>query len=224
MYHLYHRHLSILIRSDARLSAWYVRTRSEPNTQTFWPLGICNLTQCLPDTRFKELWRRAVTILRTSDATAIIVGPSVDGWDFGYLSTFLLWAKAQEVLPDIICWHELTPGANGSEIPEHHRQMRAWLAANGINASIPIAHNEFVPATAQLHPAETLGAIAGMELAGAIGGTHSQFSDPGCAHPTCAGFFTCDDSFTPRSVWWVFERYARSCRWKSRKANAIANA
>ena len=191
---------------------------NEPNgggPGAFWPLGICNFTQCLPDPRFKELWRRAVRLLRAIDSTAIIVGPSPDAMDWGYLSSFLLFARDDGVMPDIINWHELTPGSNGSEIPEHHVQMRAWLAANRMNDTLPIAHNELVPATAHLIPAQTLGAIAGADAAGAVGCTHSNWGPTApCTHDGYAdGLLTCDEGpdhpgHLPRAVWWVFRKYA----------------
>ena len=109
----------------------------------FWPPGgICNLTQCLPDAHFLELWRRAVTVLRATDLDPVIVGPSTDAFDWAYITEFLLFARDNGVMPDVINWHELNRGSNGSEIPAHHRRMRLWLAANGMNASLPIAHNE----------------------------------------------------------------------------------
>ena len=81
-------------------------------------------------------------MLRASDPDAVIVGPSTDAFDWGYLTEFLLYCRDNGVVPDIINWHELNQGSNGSEIPAHHRRMRAWLESNGMNASLPIAHNE----------------------------------------------------------------------------------
>ncbi len=118
----------------------------EPNGahgSSFWPPGaICNLTQCLPDAHFMELWRRAVVVLRATDPDPVIVGPSTDGFDWAYITEFLLYCRDHNVLPDVINWHELTPGSNGSEIPAHHQRLRAWLVTNGINGSLPFAHNE----------------------------------------------------------------------------------
>jgi hypothetical protein len=102
----------------------------------------CALSQCLPDAHFLELWRRAVTVLRAVDPDPVIVGPSTDAFDWAYITEFLLYARDHDVLPSVINWHELMPGSNGSEIPSHHRRLRAWLRENGINASLPFAHNE----------------------------------------------------------------------------------
>ena len=191
---------------------------NEPNGargSVFWPPGAnCNFTQCLPDAHFLELWRRAVVTLRAADPDPVIVGPSTDGFDWAYLTEFLLYCRDNDVMPDVINWHELLPGSNGSDIPAHHAQMRAWLTENNMNASLPFAHNEIVPATAHLIPAQTLGHIAGVTASGAVGCVHSNWgpalpcnSSSGPAN----GLLTCTQQqppLAPRAVFHVFAAYA----------------
>jgi hypothetical protein len=86
------------------------------------------------------------------------------------------FAVANNVIPDILNWHELTGNTHGSEIPEHHAQMRKWLQAHHpALADIPIGHNENVPGTATLWAGATLGALAGAERAGAVMAVHSNW-------------------------------------------------
>ena len=72
----------------------------------------------------------------------------------------------------------------------------------------------FVPATAHLIPAQTLGSISGATDAGAIGCVHSNWGPAlPCNHSTgpANGLLTCAEQqppSAPRAVWHVFAAYA----------------
>jgi hypothetical protein len=58
-----------------------------------------------------------------------IVGPSINQFDFGYLTAFVDYAVAHGVVPDILDWHELQ-GDSITNTSGHHKQMRQWLRAH----------------------------------------------------------------------------------------------
>jgi hypothetical protein len=195
---------------------------NEPNVQN--PLGWPAAANWgVPDADWLEMWRRAVLQIRATDKTTKILGPSTNAFDFSFLTSFLSYAANHSVLPDILNWHELQ-NTNGSEIPAHHEQMRAWLRQELPSVvAIPIAHNEIVPENARLYAARTLGALAGAERAGAVSCVHSNWWEHDASNATGVQnpfqscpldeLITCDDQpfpRSPRSTWWVYRAYANT--------------
>jgi len=56
-------------------------------------------------------WTRTYHAIRASDPQALIVGPNEAYYDTRFMPDFLSYAKASNVLPDIISWHELSPSS-----------------------------------------------------------------------------------------------------------------
>ena len=200
---------------------WY-DISNEPNVKS--PLGWPVATNWgVPDADWLEMWRRSVLLIRATDNETKILGPSTNAFDFSFLTRFLIYAANNSVLPDILNWHELQ-NTNGSEVPGHHEKMRAWLRQEVPSAAtMPIAHNEIVPANSRLYAARTLGALAGAERAGAVSCVHSNWWEhvasnlTGVRHPyqSCPldELITCDDQAlprSPRSTWWVYRAYANT--------------
>ena len=85
---------------------------NEPNgALVYWPKS---------DKEFFETWRYAVKLLKKIDPTIQVMGPSManfegmcdydadgDGKIESYMDEFLGYAKANDVVPDILSWHEL---------------------------------------------------------------------------------------------------------------------
>ncbi|WP_431279199.1 hypothetical protein [Leifsonia poae] len=92
---------------------------------------------------FDDGWNRTFTAVRALDPTTPIVGPSFSVWNDGMMADFLSSAKAAGTLPDVICWHELTDGADGWEqIDEHVAAYRSLEKSLGISPR-PIAIDEY---------------------------------------------------------------------------------
>ena len=201
---------------------------NEPN-DGFWP--GCSAEQAgptgcaLPDPAFLEVWRRTVLQIRATDESAVIVGPSINEFSLPFLSTFVDFAVAHKVVPNMLDWHEFSP--NGSDIPDHHESMRGWLRAHHpALADIPIGHGETVPYTGRLWAGLTLGALAGAERAGAAFGVHSSWSESGPGwepqgHYKQCGFeelVTCNDqppvggdsTRQPRATYHVYAAYGNT--------------
>jgi Glycosyl hydrolase catalytic core len=51
-------------------------------------------------------WKPAYDLIRSSDPQAKIIGPSYSYYNSASLKAFLTYCKANNCLPDIICWHQ----------------------------------------------------------------------------------------------------------------------
>ena len=197
---------------------------NEPN-DAFWP--GCKSGCATPDPAWLEVWNRTVRLIRAADTTATIVGPSINTFSLEFLQPFVDYAVANGVMPTVLDWHELSAASNGSEIPQHHDEMRQWLRQHHPSyATIPIGHGETVPSTARLWAGATLGALAGLERAGAHFGVHSNWGEaaPGwepTGHYKQCGFeelLTCNDqppagndsTRQPRATYHVYAAYGNT--------------
>ncbi|NYI05076.1 cellulosome protein [Allostreptomyces psammosilenae] len=91
--------------------------------------------------RFLADWRTVFRRIRSIDPTARIAGPNEAYYDARLLADFLPYAKAHDVLPDVMTWHELSPSSL-AEYRGHHAHYRALERANGI-APLPINIDEY---------------------------------------------------------------------------------
>lgn len=170
---------------------------NEPNLSQFWPGS---------QSQFFEIWRLAVVQIRSLDPAAVIIGPSVSGFDLSYIQTFLSYAKANNVLPDVLSWHDFDAP---NDIPEHVQFMRSWLSANKINIS-RFSINEFINGDQYAMPGISVHYIANLERAGvesAVRACWPEGSGNNCNNTSLDGILTSDAS-QPRSSWWVYKGYA----------------
>jgi hypothetical protein len=211
---------------------------NEPNSGAFWH-GTTD--------EYFELWRRTVLYVRRRDPTVTILGPTIDDFDLGYLAKFVNFSVARGVMPDVLDWHAwggagamgpakaacpcLYPAVlpcacaaavgNGSDLPAQHAAMRAWLKArHPDHAAVPFGNSEMVPMAARLFAGLTLGALAGLERAGAVFAAHSNWGEPDLNLTRC-GFcelVTCDDqppvgparTRSPRATYQVYAAYGNT--------------
>jgi hypothetical protein len=61
--------------------------------------------------RFLADWAAACRTIRSLNPGALIVGPNEAYYDSRFIPDFLSYAKAGDVLPDVISWHELRPSS-----------------------------------------------------------------------------------------------------------------
>ena len=101
---------------------------NEPDHPQFWDRSA---------EQFFETWKRAVRTIRRVNSKAIIVGPSLARGPAHYLYGFLLSAHAENVLPDIISWHDMQ-----LDHPNNVVNVKQFLASRGI-PDRPISINEF---------------------------------------------------------------------------------
>jgi hypothetical protein len=92
---------------------------------------------------YTECWKPTYDLIRSLDPKAKIVGPSDSYYTRDRLTEFLTYCKANNCIPDIICWHEL----NGSGyIPSHVSDYRTIEKSLGLS-ELPICVNEYCHAT-----------------------------------------------------------------------------
>lgn len=87
---------------------------------------------------FTEFWRQTYAKIRALDPTAKIIGPSISYFSSSYLNTFLTYAKANDCVPDIISWHELS----GGNLTSNFTSYRSLETQLGIGP-LPISINEY---------------------------------------------------------------------------------
>ncbi len=162
--------------------------------------------------QFFQTWEYAVNKLKNLDPEAIIVGPSLNQFLRDWLEEFLIFARDNHVLPDILCWHEIHNRQSPAEIPGHVEIIKAFMEENDIH--IPkIDVNESVSPSRFLIPGEIVWYLANLEEGGIYGACKDGWwasedkSMRNAVLPTLGGLLTYP-GLRPRSTWWVMKTYA----------------
>lgn len=184
-------------KTDGQTIEWDIW--NEPNGRYFWGRD---------QAQFFETWKHGYQKIRSIDPRATIVGPSISGYDQKYLEAFLLYAKQNGIVPDLLSWHEF---GSPRRIPGHFAQMREFAAANGIKFG-GFCINEIMTAQQQLDPGATLVYLANLDRAGVDGACHACWGDKdpkvsGCENQTLDGLLTYPER-APRASWWAYKAYA----------------
>jgi len=176
---------------------------NEPDTGTFWGRDRG---------QWYETWRRGYVKIREFDPGAVVVGPSLAGYDRQYLLDFLTYAKSHDVLPDVLSWHEFDWSTqSGSRlIPDHVSEMRALMKQHGIGID-RISLNEIIGPDCQLRPGHTVGFFVGVEAARVEGACHACWDEEdgktsNCDNISLDGLLT-PTGKEPRATWWVYKSY-----------------
>ena len=91
--------------------------------------------------QFEQDWATVYHRIRADDPGALIAGPNTSYYDPTVMSDFLSYAKASDVLPDIITWHELSPSSL-QNYPANHASVVALEKQDGISPR-PIDIDEY---------------------------------------------------------------------------------
>lgn len=173
---------------------------NEPDSDQFW-------TGTLP--QFYETWRRAVITIRSLDPDAVIVGPSITHFDYTWLQNFLQFAKANNVLPTGVAWHEIGTSATVRGISSNIKLVRSYLAAQGMN--VPrIYINEMMGSDAQHNPGLMVRFMAEVEKGKVDGANKSCWNEStgsNCNNYSLNGLLTAT-THMPRAGWWAYRSYA----------------
>jgi hypothetical protein len=168
---------------------------NEPNITPFWNR---------PQSQYFELWRRTHQRVRAAFPAHLIVGPScacvpsTSGWWTQYLD----FAKANNVVPDIISWHSL-PGDPVANVAT----ANATLDARGIPHLRPYQINEYGASNEQ-NPGDGSWYIARLERAGADG-MRANWASAGNLHNDLGNLLVRDSAgrHQPKGEWWVYRFY-----------------
>jgi hypothetical protein len=168
---------------------------NEPDHPQFWDRSA---------EQFFETWKRAVRTIRRVNPKAIIVGPSLSKGPCHYLYGFLRAAHADNVLPDIISWHDMD-----LDHPNNVVNVRQFMVKHGI-PNRPISINEFKYSDGTHHPGLTVWWLSHIEEEAPESAAYSCWPDR-AGYSNCEAY-TLDGLLTsgglPRAAWFAHKGYA----------------
>ena len=91
---------------------------------------------------FEEMWKQTYNVIRQNDPGAKIIGPCYSYYHNERMRNFLTYCKANNCLPDIMSWHELSGIQNVSNNIKAYRALEKSL---GIS-ELPLSINEYCDA------------------------------------------------------------------------------
>jgi len=101
---------------------------------------------------FEQDWTEVYREIRADDPGALIAGPNTSYFDPTVMADFLSYAKANDVLPNIITWHELAP-SSVDLFPSHYANLVSLEKADGI-PQLPVDIDEYADRYDQSDPGE----------------------------------------------------------------------
>ncbi|MFI5891850.1 hypothetical protein ACIA5D_17240 [Actinoplanes sp. NPDC051513] len=142
-------------------------------------------------------WVRTFQRIRALDTVTPIAGPGYSSWNQSSMSSFLTYAKANNAVPDVVVWHELS-GPSG--IAAHVAAYRALESSLGISAR-PIVINEYAMTTEVDVPGSITSYIAKLERAGVQSAQRAFWYEYG----TVNGLVV--NNSQPTGTWWPYKWY-----------------
>ncbi len=152
---------------------------------------------------FNDAWNSTYQRIKAIDSTTKIMGPSISIWDANFMQNFLSYCKTNNVLPDIVSWHELGD-ANGvarpGYIPTSVSAYRAMETSLGISKR-PISIDEYGVVAEEGVPGSMIRYIAQFERQGVESACIAYWHQSG----------QLSDLLTSNHVanggWWLFKFY-----------------
>jgi hypothetical protein len=147
---------------------------------------------------FNAGWVRTFQRVRSRDTVTPIVGPSITGWNVGWMRSFLTNARNTNTLPDIICWHELNHTA--PQIATNISAYRALERELGISPR-RISLNEYAWTDEVYVPGIETSYIAKLERGGVEMANRAFWHEYG----TVNGLVV--NNTQPTAHWWLYKWY-----------------
>jgi hypothetical protein len=145
---------------------------------------------------FNAGWVTTYQRVRAKDPVTPIVGPSTSVYNATFMRSFLTYAKANNALPDIVCWHELTAASNIAADIASYRSLEASLGISPRRISI----DEYATPTEIDQPGPLAGYIAKFERGGVDNADRAFWHEYGTV-----------DGLTynnqPTGPWWLYQWY-----------------
>jgi hypothetical protein len=198
---------------------------NEPDNPEFWSSNR-------PVSQFYEAYRRAVIVHRSIVPAVPVVGPGnafsdrqIGGGSFS-VREFLVWAQTNNVLPDVLDWHEIVAAYPylQTEFIGRVTAMRQWLVANdnGSGKLAALANNiqigEWGYPGQHLAPGSIIVSLANLQRAGIVRAGAACWDDVGspgnnlgCSRSVLAGAVSPPTDIPPyqtRAKWWAHKAYA----------------
>jgi hypothetical protein len=145
---------------------------------------------------FNTGWVRTFQRVRARDTVTPIVGPSITHYDEPYLRSFLTAAKANNALPDIVSWHELTAASSVAGDIAAYRRLESSLGISPRRISI----NEYATPTEVDQPGRVVSYIAKFERAGVDNAERAFWFEYGTVNGLTV-------NNQPTGSWWLYKWY-----------------
>ncbi len=142
-------------------------------------------------------WVRTYQEIKTLDAVTPIAGPGFSTWNQSLMSSFLSYAKANNALPDVVVWHELSGSDRIAADVAAYRSLETSL---GISAR-PIVINEYATTAEVDVPGKVTSYIAKFERAGVAAADRAFWYEYG----TVNGLVVSNNQ--PTGTWWPYKWY-----------------
>lgn len=168
-----------------------------------------------PIAHYFQAHLNAYQVVKALNPAAKIQAPENSSFNFSFITQFLTFCKANNCIPDVLSWHELTAGAV-QDIEAHTAQIKAWMSSNGI-APLPIAITEYggngygnastyssgkmVHYIARLERSAVNGLIFGLKSTWDFNGSDSHFI------ATLGDTADKTNATLPSGMWWVYQGY-----------------
>lgn len=157
---------------------------------------------------FDAMWARTYGQIRGIDPARRIMGPSASKWDEAWMLRFLTNAIASRSVPQVVSWHELEPGAEGS-VAAHVEAYRSLEQDLGIGP-LPISINEYGAVRDAAVPGALARMIARLERAGVDTADLAFWHRPGrladLLTPTAGGTGPARNA-QPTGAYWLYKWY-----------------
>ncbi|TDV42200.1 CBM35 domain-containing protein [Actinophytocola oryzae] len=147
---------------------------------------------------FNAGWVRTVQRIRTRDTVTPIVGPSYATYDTNRMRTFLTVARDNNVLPDVMIWHELNHSS--AAVAGNVAAYRSVESSLGISPR-PIFINEYAWTDEIDVPGRVSSYIAKFERAGVAAADRAFWYEYG----TVNGLVV--NNSEPTASWWMYKWY-----------------
>jgi len=147
---------------------------------------------------FDAGWVRTFQAVRALDSVTPIVGPSISVYNHAWMANWLAYAKANNALPNVITWHQLTTGSYAS-VAADVADFTALEASLGISP-IPISIDEYASTSEVDVPSAALHYIAAFERSGILNASRAYWYESG----TVNGLLY---NNLPTGTYWLYKWY-----------------
>jgi|GEM_PF-4731036 len=162
--------------------------------------------------QFLKVYKHSVDLIRSNNPNSLITGPSFSVLTEKKMRSFLEFAKKNNVLPDILNWHELS---NSPEDIIYNVNMVKKLLKNYRISIDRIMIPEIINPNFQFSPGLAVSYIVNIHAAGVEAAAKSCWSEAesyssisNCFNDSLNGLLDPVNG-KPRAIWWVFAEYAK---------------
>ena len=145
---------------------------------------------------FNAGWVTTFRRVRALDALTPIVGPSTAVYNEAWMRSFLTHARDNNVLPDIICWHELERASRIAGDIANYRALEQSLGISPRRISI----NEYATPTEIDQPGAVASYIAKLERGGVDNADRAFWFEYGTVNGLTV-------NNQPTGSWWLYKWY-----------------